>query len=1059
MTLDPVGSEADYTFPPTLEIAGKAVDLDLNGNRLRIEPAVTGSAAISLNNGQLTIRDSSGGQGELVTACSRIVDFDFQKTDQSIRKNVFILESGTLENELRNGGGISSYDNTGIIEIKGGTIRTVGSWGTLLTSQSETTLSGGTFIGEGSSEQSGPGGILLNTDNCRITGGYYDCAVKMEYPNGHITGGYFSEEALSDGMKRSAFNNTKYGLVANEDEVYVWKVDEVQKETVTNAPEPGDLYVGGVKVTDANAADILEDGTASYDKAANTLTLKDFSYSGPGVVFFGASRHDGTLYSVSAGIYYQGHMEDVTKTDLLTIRLEGNENQIDMTMPQAEDYPEEAPSYLDTSAAIGVSGADLKIEGGKLTVSGADEGTGNLVESCGVYVEKFYAMADQFGGKLTLEGCTLETQGRTALQEKGLYAIGSSKGIYAEDVLRIADADVKASGGTTSNNSCGIYGAGDLEIDGSTVFADGGVGDSVSVGIFSAFDANIKNSEIVADGSVAGGESYGLCVAALTIDGSTVDGSADKADSYSDGIFASHLTRILNGSRVSGTSGQAGKSAAGIYIDSYLGVSGSTVTGTSLDSAESKNHGIHADYCFEINKGSTVTGIAGASAKSKSIGINVDGDFIIADRSTAKAVGADADAASRGADVEGVLSVQKGSILDAEAGKAKESAGVRCGRIIDGYIPVNYWDSSDAYMESIKANEKNTKKDTLAGTVRAKGSEKGSSSGLVLMPYEDDVRIAIPAEELQSLQEEYDWVLSYTGADQSQLSFEQFLNQYYKDPQKDGDGYTYLSPQNKDNDALTVTGVLLARGTAGGVQCEPVEGEPKAVSLTASVIRAGEAYDGTGKQEQNSPFRTEASFRYVETEAGAVSDCPGDGTCPVSRFSDCDPKAWYHDGVHYVLDEGIMNGTGDSAFEPNEATTRAMIVTMLWRMENEPAAEASGFTDLEKGSWYEAAVNWAAASQIVTGYDEKTFGPNDKITREQLAAILFRYSKAEAGGGAMGLAGFDDEDQISDWAREPLLWAVTDGIINGMTETTLEPQGSATRAQVATMIMRLKTGN
>ena len=1059
VALEPVGGQADYTFPPTLEIAGKGVVLDLNGNRLRIDPAAVGCAAISLDNGQLTVRDSSGGEGELVTACSRIVDFNFQKTDQSVRKNAFVLEGGTLSNELRNGGGISSYDNTGRIEIKGGTIHTIGSQGTLLTSQSETILSGGTFIGEETNQQSGPGGILLNTDNCRITGGYYDCSVKMEYPNGNITGGYYSREALSDGMKRSAFNNTKYGLAANDDEVYVWKVEEVQKETVTNAPEPGDLYVGGVKVTDDNAADILKDGTASYDKATNTLTLKDFRYSGPGVVFFGASRHDGTIYSVSAGIYYQGRMDDVNKTDLLTIRLVGNENQIDMTMPQAADYPEGEPSYLDTSAAVGVSGADLRIEGDKLTALGADAGTENLVESCGVYVEKFYAKADQFGGKLTLDECALETQGRTALQEKGLYSLGSSEGIYAEDTLRIANADVKASGGTTSNNSCGIYGAGDIEIDGSTVVADGGAGGSMSLGIFSAFDASIKNSEIIADGSVAGGESYGLYAAALTIEGSVVDGSADKAGSYSDGIFASHLTRILDGSRVSGTSGEAGKSAAGIYIDSYLGVSGSTVTGTSLDSAASKNHGIHADYCFEVNKGSSVTGIAGDSEKSKSIGVNVDGDFIIADRSSVEATGGTADAASRGADVEGVLSVQKGSSLEGVAGKAEEGSGVRCGRIVDGYMPVNYWDSSDAYMESIKANEKNTKKDLLTGTIRAKGSEEGNSAGLVLLPYEDDTRIPIPEEELKGLQEEYEWLLAYTDVDAGELSFEAFLDQYYKSPQKEGDGYTYLSPQIKENNELTVSGILLAQGAAGGVQCEPEEGGLKPVTLTASVLRAGEAYDGSDKKEQKSPFKAEAAYRYVETEAVPVSGCPKDETCPVSKFSDCDAKAWYHDGVHYALDNGIMNGTGEATFAPGESTTRAMIVTMLWRMEGEPEASASGFNDLEKDSWYEKAVNWAAAEKIVTGYDEKTFGPNDKITREQLAAILFRYSGAEPGGSAMGLAGFEDADQISGWAKEPLLWAVTAGIINGRTESTLVPQGNATRAEVATMLMRMKNGN
>ena len=185
--------------------------------------------------------------------------------------------------------------------------------------------------------------------------------------------------------------------------------------------------------------------------------------------------------------------------------------------------------------------------------------------------------------------------------------------------------------------------------------------------------------------------------------------------------------------------------------------------------------------------------------------------------------------------------------------------------------------------------------------------------------------------------------------------------------------------------------------------------------------------------------------------------CPRNSLCPISGFTDADPNEWYHDGVHWALKEKVMNGTGETAFEPAGTATRAMIVTMLWRMEGEPkAAGAAGFDDVEAGSWYETAVGWASANKIVTGYDEKTFAPNDPVTREQLAAILFRYSKETPEGAAMGLAGYDDADQISDWAKEALLWAVSKGIINGTSDTTLEPRGNAVRAQVATMLMRYK---
>ncbi len=186
-------------------------------------------------------------------------------------------------------------------------------------------------------------------------------------------------------------------------------------------------------------------------------------------------------------------------------------------------------------------------------------------------------------------------------------------------------------------------------------------------------------------------------------------------------------------------------------------------------------------------------------------------------------------------------------------------------------------------------------------------------------------------------------------------------------------------------------------------------------------------------------------------------DCPKNQTCPIWPFKDSNPKEWYHDGVHWAIDEGIMNGIAADKFAPNDPTTRAMIVTMLWRLEGSPEAEASGFTDLEAGSWYEAAVNWAAANEIVKGYNATTFGPTDPVTREQLATILYRYSEYKGTRGedfAVDMSKYTDFGDVSDWAVDAVTWCVGAGIINGMTETTIVPQGTGTRAQMATMLMR-----
>ena len=186
--------------------------------------------------------------------------------------------------------------------------------------------------------------------------------------------------------------------------------------------------------------------------------------------------------------------------------------------------------------------------------------------------------------------------------------------------------------------------------------------------------------------------------------------------------------------------------------------------------------------------------------------------------------------------------------------------------------------------------------------------------------------------------------------------------------------------------------------------------------------------------------------------------CPKDDTCPVTHFTDTDPRAWYHDGVHWALQNKIMNGTSDNAFEPMTATTRAMLVTMLWRMEGRPVVNYQmAFKDVPDGKWYTEAIRWATSTGIVNGYNEETFGTNENVTREQLATILYRSVQAK-GQGFTGSwyfpLNFDDADQVSDWADEAMHWMVMTGVINGVSEKELSPGSDAVRAQVATMLMR-----
>ncbi len=177
------------------------------------------------------------------------------------------------------------------------------------------------------------------------------------------------------------------------------------------------------------------------------------------------------------------------------------------------------------------------------------------------------------------------------------------------------------------------------------------------------------------------------------------------------------------------------------------------------------------------------------------------------------------------------------------------------------------------------------------------------------------------------------------------------------------------------------------------------------------------------------------------------------------NFLDVVESDWYHEAVHFVFESGMMKGTDQGLFSPDVDTSRGMIVTILHRLEGTPQAGLSGFADVPAGEYYTDAVGWAAQNGIVSGYGEGAegmFGPNDSITREQLAAILYRYAEKKGLDVTVrgDLSTYADAGSVSDYAVEPLRWAVGVGLISGMGDGTIAPGGKATRAQVATILTR-----
>ena len=177
----------------------------------------------------------------------------------------------------------------------------------------------------------------------------------------------------------------------------------------------------------------------------------------------------------------------------------------------------------------------------------------------------------------------------------------------------------------------------------------------------------------------------------------------------------------------------------------------------------------------------------------------------------------------------------------------------------------------------------------------------------------------------------------------------------------------------------------------------------------------------------------------------------------VPAFTDVKDGDWFKSSVEYVCEKGMMKGVSDTAFAPNDATTRAMVVTILHRLEGEPDAQAASFTDVDQSQWYAKAVNWAASNGIVKGTSETTFAPGAEITREQIATILYRYAgqKGYDTPAAGDLTVFADSADLGSYAVEAMKWAVGQGLINGTSSSSLSPKSGATRAQTAAVLMRL----
>lgn len=254
-----------------------------------------------------------------------------------------------------------------------------------------------------------------------------------------------------------------------------------------------------------------------------------------------------------------------------------------------------------------------------------------------------------------------------------------------------------------------------------------------------------------------------------------------------------------------------------------------------------------------------------------------------------------------------------------------------------------------------------------------------------------------------------------------------------------------------NNGGVNVSSSSAAKGATITITLSPDKGY-KLDKLTVT-DNSGKSISTTKKSDTVYTFvmpasQVKVSVSYVKDDASVVK--------PVAGFDDVAAAAWYADAVKYAVDKGMMNGVGNNKFAPDGVTDRGMIVTILYRLENEPTASAASFTDVASGAYYANAVAWASANSIVTGYGNGKFGPNDPITREQFASILYRYAQYKKYDVSVGedtnILSYTDAQSISSYAVSAIQWACGAGVMNG-SNGRLSPKSGATRAQAAQLLM------
>lgn len=575
----------------------------------------------------------------------------------------------------------------------------------------------------------------------------------------------------------------------------------------------------------------------------------------------------------------------------------------------------------------------------------------------------------------------------------------------------------------------------------------------------------------------------------LTLNNASVETDETKGCGiYCDG----DLSIVLNGESSVAYKGSIGQSSAyGIFADGNLNISGSGKLKLLKDASFSMGYGLYSQT-GDVNISEEVT----VDINANLCGINAGGDVNISGgnikiSSETKGIGAGGDVNISDGDVEinsrsygifsnGKVAFKGGSthITAQNAAQAKEFAfertlikeeGCKVCRTTDDkymYIGKTGTDAEDEYATDITVI-----RDEAAYVLTV--SEKPTASNIKSGDSLSDSSLSggvVKNRGGQTISGTWAWKAPETKMSQSGA-----FNMTAVFTASDAEYNTVEADVS-----VTVTQVITP---GGGSSSSSSSGSSSFYSYTYTVtfetnggikVSSQSVKSGSTAYEPNAPFRAGFTFdgwyadrnlkqKYnfsTPVTANIVLYAKWTGTGETGTgFSDVKTDDWFCSAVNYVVGKKLFNGVSDNEFAPNDSLTRAMLVTILYRLDGEPETEiGEGFADVESGAYYEKAVAWAKANGIVNGITDSEFAPNNNITREQIASIIYRYAKYKGYDVSVGedtnILSYEDANKISDWAVAAIQWACGAGLINGRTESTIVPDGTATRAEAAAIMQR-----